>query len=129
MLPFSCRRLDDSKSKSSTRLPRTTTTRVSSGWVASISILLAMDGCSCGWSVHADLPVVGGGAQRRERGAARGMATVEVGLRETGVVMARLPPHAARPGRHSDRKIVCPEHKPQPVIRGSVVPLLASLMV
>src|SRR5262245_5898694 len=43
MLPRSWRRLADSKSNSSTRLPRTTTTRVSSGWVASISILLAID--------------------------------------------------------------------------------------
>ena len=43
MLPRSWRRLADSKSNSSTRLPRTTTTRVSSGWVASMSILLAID--------------------------------------------------------------------------------------
>src|SRR4051812_27769532 len=43
MLPRSCLRLADSKSNSSTRLPRTTTTRVSSGWVASISILLGID--------------------------------------------------------------------------------------
>src|SRR5215471_19647943 len=43
MLPLSWRRLADSKSNSSTRLPRSTTTRVSSGWVASISILLAID--------------------------------------------------------------------------------------
>src|SRR5712692_6025425 len=48
MLPRSCLRLALSKSNSSTRLPRTTTTRVSSGWVASISILLAIDGSSCG---------------------------------------------------------------------------------
>src|SRR3974390_3011534 len=43
MLPRSCLRLADSKSNSSTRFPRTTTTRVSSGWVASMSILLALD--------------------------------------------------------------------------------------
>src|SRR5438105_1084209 len=43
MLPRSCLRLADSKSNSSTRFPRTTTTRVSSGWVASMSILLAID--------------------------------------------------------------------------------------
>src|SRR5258708_16203553 len=43
MLPRSCLRLADSKSNSSTRLPRRTTTRVSSGWVASISILLGID--------------------------------------------------------------------------------------
>src|SRR5258707_2913504 len=43
MLPRSCLRLADSKSNSSTRFPRSTTTRVSSGWVASMSILLAID--------------------------------------------------------------------------------------
>src|SRR6516165_4533400 len=43
MLPRSCLRLADSKSNSSTRWPRRTTTRVSSGCVASISILLAIE--------------------------------------------------------------------------------------
>src|SRR5579883_310023 len=43
MLPRSCLRLADSKSNSSTRFPRSTTTRVSSGWVASMSILLAIE--------------------------------------------------------------------------------------
>src|SRR5215813_2510363 len=43
MLPRSCLRLADSKSNSSTRWPRRTTTRVSSGWVASTSILLGID--------------------------------------------------------------------------------------
>src|SRR5437588_5808222 len=43
MLPRSCLRLADSKSNSSTRLPRRTTTRVSSGWAASMSILLGID--------------------------------------------------------------------------------------
>src|SRR5580704_1819854 len=42
MLPRSCLRCAASKSNSSTRLPRSTTTRVSSGWVASMSILLAI---------------------------------------------------------------------------------------
>src|SRR5208282_3216758 len=42
MLPRSCLRCADSKSNSSTRLPRKTITRVSSGWVASMSILLAI---------------------------------------------------------------------------------------
>src|SRR6516225_8425662 len=42
MLPLNCLRCADSKSNSSTRLPRKTTTRVSSGWVASMSILLAI---------------------------------------------------------------------------------------
>src|SRR5689334_12201937 len=44
MLPRSCLRLADSKSNSSTRLPRNTTTLVSSGWAASMSILFAMIG-------------------------------------------------------------------------------------
>src|SRR6476620_7182270 len=44
MLPRSCLRWAVSKSNSSTRLPRTTTTRVSSGWVASINILLGILG-------------------------------------------------------------------------------------
>src|SRR5262249_51481835 len=48
MLPRSCLRLADSKSNSSTRFPRTTTTRVSSGWVASMSILLAIANSSWG---------------------------------------------------------------------------------
>src|SRR5215467_7423944 len=43
MLPRSCLRLADSKSNSSTRLPRRTTTRVSSGWVASMSILFGIE--------------------------------------------------------------------------------------
>src|SRR5579871_632912 len=42
MLPRSGLLLADSKSNSSTRLPRRTTTRVSSGWEASMIILLAM---------------------------------------------------------------------------------------
>src|SRR6476619_6560879 len=42
MLPRSCVRWAGSKANSSTRLPRTTTTRVSSGWVASINILLGI---------------------------------------------------------------------------------------
>src|SRR5881398_1633253 len=56
MLPFSCRRLADSKSNSSTRLPRRTTTRVSSGWVASISILLAIDRSLDGGRMRPCLP-------------------------------------------------------------------------
>src|SRR5215469_16570233 len=53
MLPRSCLRLADSKSNSSTRFPRTTTTRVSSGWVASMSILLAIDVTRDGASARA----------------------------------------------------------------------------
>src|SRR5215472_2712766 len=56
MLPRSCLRLADSKSNSSTRFPRTTTTRVSSGWVASMSILLAIDVTHGGASARARLP-------------------------------------------------------------------------
>jgi len=51
MLPRSCLRLALSKSNSSTRLPRSTTTRVSSGWVASISILSAIG--KSHWAGHA----------------------------------------------------------------------------
>src|SRR4029450_9842975 len=43
MWPRSCLRVADSKSNSSTRWPRRTTTRVSSGCAASISILLGID--------------------------------------------------------------------------------------
>ena len=48
-MPFSCRRAALSKSNSSMRLPLMTTTRVSSGWVASMSILLPMSQflCAC----------------------------------------------------------------------------------
>src|SRR6056297_611620 len=42
MLPASWRLFSDSKSNSSTLFPSTTTTRVSSAWVASISIFLAI---------------------------------------------------------------------------------------
>src|SRR5438477_11290223 len=47
MLPRRCLRLADSKSNSSTRLPRRTTTRVSSGWVESISILFIDQSLDC----------------------------------------------------------------------------------
>src|SRR6516165_9669954 len=40
MLPFTCFFVDDSKSNSSSRLPLSTTTLVSSGWAASISMRL-----------------------------------------------------------------------------------------
>src|SRR5262249_53404838 len=52
---------------SSTRLPRTTTTRVSSGWVASISILLAIDE-----SLFANPAPVRSRLRRRLRSAATG---------------------------------------------------------
>ena len=44
MFPFTCLFVDDSKSNSSRRVPLTTTTRVSSGWVASISMRFAIAG-------------------------------------------------------------------------------------
>ncbi len=46
MLPFSCFLVDVSTSNSSRRVPFTTTTRVSSGWVASMSMRLTMYGLS-----------------------------------------------------------------------------------
>src|SRR5262249_37342376 len=67
MLPRNWRRLADSKSNSSARLPRTTTTRVSSGWVASISILLAIDE-----SLFANPAPVRSRLRRRLRSAATG---------------------------------------------------------
>jgi hypothetical protein len=51
-LQRSCLRLADSKSNSSTRLPRRTTTRVSSGWVASMSILLGIEQSLDGRPAH-----------------------------------------------------------------------------
>ncbi len=42
MLPFTCFLVDDSKSNSSSRLPLSTTTRVSSGWAASMSMRFAI---------------------------------------------------------------------------------------
>src|SRR6185312_2791195 len=65
MLPRSCLRLALSKSNSSTRLPRITTTRVSSGWDASISILLAIGESHCGGPA-------GGRARNRRRTAGGG---------------------------------------------------------
>jgi hypothetical protein len=56
MLPLSCLRCADSKSNSSTRLPRKTTTRVSSGWVASMSILLAIGKSHTGWRAASSRP-------------------------------------------------------------------------
>src|SRR6266446_3412176 len=70
MLPRSCLRLADSKSNSSTRLPRRTTTRVSSGWVASISILLGIDQSLDGLAAHRCLPAPRGrGRTVRGRGS------------------------------------------------------------
>src|SRR6516225_2184505 len=56
MLPLSCFLCADSKSNSSTRLPRKTTTRVSSGWVASMSILLAICKSHEGWPAAHSVP-------------------------------------------------------------------------
>src|SRR4030081_215905 len=71
MLPRSCLRLADSKSNSSTRFPRTTTPRVSSGCVASMSILLAMN------------LSLGGAAERARPAPERRRA--EDGMRRTGL--------------------------------------------
>src|SRR5665647_3933070 len=49
MLPRRSLRAADSKSNSSTRPLRSTTTRVSSGCVASMSILLVLDMCADPW--------------------------------------------------------------------------------
>src|SRR5258708_38491664 len=67
MLAISCLRLADSKSNSSTRLPRRTTTRVSSGWVASISILFGIDESHDGGMPARDRP----SPRRGRRGTAR----------------------------------------------------------
>src|SRR5215467_10812543 len=72
MLPRSCLRWADSKSNSSTRLPRTTTTRVSSGWVASISILLGI------WELLE--------AARREQPVAAGAVGLFHGPPDSGVM-------------------------------------------
>src|SRR6185369_6699276 len=48
MLPLSCFLFAVSKSKSSTIFPSSTATRVSSGWAASISIVLAIEAGSIG---------------------------------------------------------------------------------
>src|SRR5258707_8748481 len=68
MLPRSCLRLADSKSNSSTRLPRRTTTRVSSGWVASTSILLDIDQSLDGRLAHRSPPDGRRNAARPETG-------------------------------------------------------------
>ncbi len=60
MFPASWRLLTVSKSNSSTLFPSTTTTRVSSAWVASMSIFLAMNG----FRMHLAAPVLAGGNGR-----------------------------------------------------------------
>src|SRR4029079_16266974 len=81
MLPRSCLRLADSKSNSSTRLPRITTTRVSSGWDASISILLVII------EAHCDGPA--GGSARIRRRATGGEGTCQIGVEGMGRAFAR----------------------------------------
>src|ERR1700751_3286196 len=76
MLPLSWRRLADSKSNSSTRFPRSTTTRVSSGWVASMSILLAIELTLGGAPGRADQ------APRRRAGHAMGQTELWVETRD-----------------------------------------------
>src|SRR6478752_9619431 len=71
MLPRSCLRLALSKSNSSTRLPRSTTTRVSSGWVASINILSAIG--KSHWAANSH-----GLARRRRKSNVRGVGLIGV---------------------------------------------------
>src|SRR5215467_11477376 len=85
MLPRSCLRLADSKSNSSTRFPRTTTTRVSSGWVASMSILLAIDLTLGGASGCARSP-----PRRRSEHAGRTELWVETNGRQRAMRRARM---------------------------------------
>src|SRR6202161_4470841 len=66
MLPLSGFLLADSKSNSSTLLPRSTTTRVSSGWEGSLIILLVMNTSR---EARADAPARPG---RESEGHARG---------------------------------------------------------
>src|SRR3954451_10629948 len=65
MFPRSCRLEADSKSNSSTFWPRTTTTRVSSGREASISILFAMTNSRHGDRRRRSLPVARRGLEAR----------------------------------------------------------------
>src|SRR5215469_2264833 len=85
MFPRSCLRLADSKSNSSTRFPRTTTTRVSSGWVASMSILLAIDLTLGGASGGARSPPWRGSEDER-----RAELWVETNGRRRGMRRARM---------------------------------------
>src|ERR1700719_421000 len=106
MLPRSCLRLADSKSNSSTRLPRRTTTRVSSGWVASISILLGID------RSHTGMRRRGRATQpRRRRGAARpgsGLIAVErmgrQSTREQRIAYRRAGMKRAGPARDAAKR-------------------------
>src|SRR5438445_7139789 len=72
MFPLSCFRLELSKSNSSTRVPWTPTTRVSSAWAASINIFLdirSISAARAGLEVQAQ-PAVGGKGARADRGGA-----------------------------------------------------------
>src|SRR6516225_8626232 len=123
MLPLNCLRCADSKSNSSTRLPRKTTTRVSSGWVASISILLAI-GKSHGdryaqsrraaWAGREETGPIFGGWNGSEAASAASIRGPAAGERQIGAaepvalnLVLRLDqdPHTAtsRPGRAQAR--------------------------
>src|SRR5262249_46631059 len=101
MLPRSCLRVADSKSNPWTRWPRRTTTRVSSGWVASTSILLGID------QSLADRLARGRHSPPRGR---RKTARPETGLtvvERIGLVRARdrrLPSDRARAGRRNNAR-------------------------
>src|SRR5262249_23997891 len=93
MLPRSWLRLADWKSNSSTRFPRTTTTRVSSGWVASMSILLAID-LTLGGAKRARSP-----PRRRAEDARRTELWVETNGRQRAMRRTRMrSPAAAHSG-------------------------------
>src|SRR4029079_1342646 len=100
MLPCSCLRLADSKSNSSTRLPRITTTRVSSGWDASISILLVII------ESHSDGPA--GGRSRRRRRTTGGEEACQMGVEGMGRVFAR---EFAVDGKMPDFELVWLHHE------------------
>src|SRR6185312_2854074 len=80
MLPRRSLRAADSKSNSSTRPLRSTTTRVSSGWVASISILLVLDMCAdprrAGWAACRCEPQSGYELGHGREGAGLGRASL-----------------------------------------------------
>src|SRR5271154_849732 len=116
MLPRSCLRFADSKSNSSTRLPRKTTTRVSSGWVASMSILLAICKSHESWPAAHSVP------ERRRIGRAASLSVVIT----DGALRGRADNVASAGGRR--KKAAGPnrsnllrlEHRLQTVVDGDV---------
>src|ERR1700757_3360299 len=118
MLPLNCLRCADSKSNSSTRLPRKTTTRVSSGWVASMSILLAICKSLEGWPAAHSVP------ERRRIGRAASLSVevtdgVHRGQAENVAPAAARRTNAAMPNRSNLLRL---EHSLQTVVDGDVEP-------